>query len=511
MRYRRLFEAAQDGILILDAINGQIDDVNPYLVGLLGYTHGEMLGKKLWEVGAFADVERCKAMFAELQLQGHVRYDDMPLKTSGGTFISVEFVSTSYDCDGVQVMQCNIRDITGQRRAEAASVAKSRFLANMSHEIRTPLNAIIGLNDLLMRDAATPKQAEQMGKIADAGRHLLAIINDILDLSKIEAGQVQLETSDFHLAAVFNQVVCVIGSAAHDKGLRLEVDLASVPQWLRGDATRLRQALLNFAGNAVKFTHQGSVTLRARLLEEADEGLLLHFSVQDSGIGISADQLPRLFQDFEQADNSTTRQYGGTGLGLAITRRLALLMGGQAGAESTPGVGSTFWFTARVRRGLSAEPGVEHRAGDAPPPLAAPAGGTEVAAQLRQRHGQARILVAEDNEINRELALSWLEIAGLTADTANDGREAVLRAQEVAYDLILMDIQMPVMDGLEATRAIRALPGGTTVPILAMTANAYDEKRVLCLAAGTNDFVIKPVNVRAFHAALLRWLEPAAD
>jgi CheY-like chemotaxis protein len=380
----------------------------------------------------------------------------------------------------------------------------------MSHEIRTPLNAIIGLNDLLLREAATPRQAEQLGKVAAAGQHLLAIINDILDLSKIEAGQVQLECSDFHLAAVFDHVVSILGGAAHGKALQLTVDITAAPAWLRGDATRLRQALLNFAGNAVKFTHQGSVTLRARLLEDVDGELLLHFSVQDTGIGISADTLARLFQDFEQADTSTTRQYGGTGLGLAITRRLARLMGGDAGAESTPGVGSTFWFTARMRRGVGAEPGAADVA-LAVAPVATAAQAADVEMQLRQRHGQARILVAEDNEINRELALSWLQDVGLSADTANDGREAVQRAQAVAYDLILMDMQMPVMDGLAATRAIRALPGGAAMPILALTANAFAEEREQCLAAGMNDFIMKPVNLGALYASLLKWLEPASD
>jgi CheY-like chemotaxis protein len=273
---------------------------------------------------------------------------------------------------------------------------------------------------------------------------------------------------------------------------------------------RMRQALLNFAGNAVKFTRTGSVTLRARLLEEADGELLVHCSVQDSGIGIAAEQLPRLFQDFEQADASTTRQDGGTGLGLVITRRLAQLMGGDAGAESTLGVGSTFWFTARLRRGVAAEPGVAVAASVSAP--VAPADATEstgVQQQLSQRHGQARILIVEDNEVNRELAMAWLDDVGLSADTANDGREAVQRAQAVAYDLVLMDMQMPVMDGLEATRAIRALPGRADTPILAMTANAFEEERALCLGAGMNDFVIKPVDVNALYACMLKWLAMA--
>jgi PAS domain S-box-containing protein len=187
-RYRRLFEAAQDGILIINASSGQIDDVNPYLVRLLGYSHGEMLGKKLWEVGAFADVERCKAMFVELQAQGYVRYDDQPLKTHDGDFINVEFVSNAYDCDGVQVMQCNIRDITQQRRAETANAAKSAFLANMSHEIRTPLGAITGMAYLIRRSQVTPQQADWLTKLELAAQHLLALINAVLDLSKIESG-----------------------------------------------------------------------------------------------------------------------------------------------------------------------------------------------------------------------------------------------------------------------------------------------------------------------------------
>ncbi len=439
------------------------------------------------------------------------------LKGSRGVLVAYASETDAFDPQEVSLLEELARNLAfgikamrarGLRKAaEDASRAKSAFLANMSHEIRTPLNAIIGLNELLLRDANTPQQVALLTKAANAGQHLLAIANDILDLSKIEAGQLHLETADFQLAAVFDHVASIVGSSARDKGLQLTVDISEAPGWLRGDALRLRQALLNFAGNAVKFTQRGAVTLRARLLEETDGELLMHFSVQDSGIGVTADQLARLFQDFEQADSSTTRLYGGTGLGLAISRRLALMMGGEAGAESVPGTGSTFWFTARLGRGS----GSEADSADARSPQVVQADHDQVLTQLREQHAQARVLLVEDNEVNLELAMYLLEDAGLSADTATDGHEAVERAQTVAYDLILMDMQMPVMDGLTATRAIRALPGGSTVPIVALTANAYVEERDLCMAAGMNDFITKPVSASALYACLLKWLGQASN
>jgi signal transduction histidine kinase/CheY-like chemotaxis protein len=383
-------------------------------------------------------------------------------------------------------------------RAEGANRAKSEFLANMSHEIRTPLNAIVGLNYLLRRDGVTPEQSARLEKIDAASQHLLSIVNDVLDLSKIEAGRVQLETTNFHLSAVLDAVGSMIAESARAKGLSVEVDANAVPLWLRGDPTRLRQALLNFAGNAVKFTQTGGIALRAKLLQMQDDDLLVRFSVEDSGIGIAPEHIPRLFQAFEQADASITRQFGGTGLGLAITRRLTGLMGGDCGVDSVPGVGSTFWFTAHLRRGHGPLPAT---AVDSP---------QDTEALLRQHHRGARILVAEDNPVNQEVLLAMLHGVGLQVDVAADGEQALAMALAGGHTLVLMDMQMPVMGGLEATRRIRALPGWQTRPVLALTANAFDDDRQACLAAGMNDFIVKPMKVQALYTTLLHWLDVAA-
>ena len=396
------------------------------------------------------------------------------------------------------------RDLTvAKEAAEAASRAKSSFLANMSHELRTPISAIIGMTNLALREAGESRLGPRLLRISQTSRHLLGVINDILDLSKIEAERLVLEYTEFRLGNVLDSVFGLLGHKAEEKGLLL---LREVPEPLamrsfKGDAMRLEQVLLNLVGNGIKFTEAGRVTVRMRLETDAAEASVLYCEVEDTGIGIREADQARLFKPFEQADSSMTRKYGGTGLGLAITRRLIALMGGEISLRSEPGSGTCFTFRLVLQPAASpAEPGAE---AVRPPPDA----GAED--RLRLHFAGRRVLVVEDEPVNREVSRDLLTQVGLCVDVVEDGLSAVERVRRERYDLILMDMQMPRLNGIDATKAIRGVEGYAGVPILAMTANAFEEDRHACLAAGMNDHIAKPVEPEVLFDRLLNWLSAA--
>ncbi|NHC06511.1 c-type heme family protein [Azonexus fungiphilus] len=515
-------EQSPESIVITD-LHGTIEYVNACFVHTTGYRPHEVIGEnpRILRSGD-TPPEVYQALWETLTAGRIWRGEFNNRRRDGSAYVESAVIAPLHQEDGRITHYVAVKqDITAQKRAaaelaehrerleelvaartrelhqakeqaEQASRAKSSFLANMSHEIRTPLNAILGMAHLIRRGRLDPLQGERLRKLEGASSHLLQTINGVLDLSKIESGKLELERTEVRL----DEIVENIGSILHDKfaekGLAYSNQLPPLLPPLLGDPTRLQQALLNYLGNAVKFTAHGSIHLQVDVLAEADSRLQLRFVVSDSGIGIAADALGRLFAAFEQADNSTTRRFGGSGLGLAIVRHIARAMDGDAGAESEPGRGSRFWFTAWLDKGRPAP-------APALPPLAAESALKALAPGLR-------LLLADDEPINREITRLLLEDVGLQVDTAGDGAQALAAARERHYDLILMDMQMPVMDGLAATRAILALPGRSTVPVIATTANAFLEDKAACLQAGMVDVITKPLEPEVFYAKLHQWI-----
>jgi PAS domain S-box-containing protein len=527
----RLFTAVEqspDSIVITD-LDARIEYVNQAFVDTTGYSREEAIGQnpRVLQTGKTSK-QIYREMWESLTRGIPWRGELLNKRKDGSEYIELAHIAPIRQPDGRVTHYLAIKqNITEKRRlveelerhrhhleqlvdersaelvaardaADVANRAKSEFLANMSHEIRTPLNAIIGLSHLLAKDLHDSAQQARLSKISGAAKHLLQIINDILDLSKIEAGRLDLEANDFDPARMVMNAVELVREQAGQKDLAIVLELDALPPRVHGDALRLGQIVLNFASNAVKFTAHGQVLIRARILSAQGKDLLVRFEVSDTGIGMDEAQCSRLFQPFEQADRSTTRKYGGTGLGLAISRRLTELMGGRIGVDSVAGTGSTFWIEVPLELRAAAQASLQ----DAPRAVIERPAGCTREGGLAGVH----ILLAEDNPINREVAVAILSAAGARIDTAENGQEAVEKALASRYDLILMDMQMPVMDGLAATRLLRSRRELHELPILAMTANAFAEDRQLCIDAGMNDHIAKPVEPAILCETITRWL-----
>jgi PAS domain S-box-containing protein len=537
-RYRAAFNNSIDAVNINRLSDGVYIDINQGFLEIVGYQRDEVIGRSSLELNIWADPADRQKLVAALKTQGYCRNLEARFLRKDGSHLWGLMSASVMEVDGIACILSVTRDITvmkaereeleryrghlealveertaalviAKEAAEAASRAKSTFLANMSHELRTPMNAIMGMTHLAQRRTEDPKLKDQLGKIDQASQHLLGVINDILDISKIEAERLTLETTEFTLDRLFANLNSLTAHKAGEKGLELGFHLPPnlAGQLFGGDPLRLGQILLNLTSNAVKFTSAGRIEVRVSASETGADTTLLRFEVADTGLGVSTENAERIFTAFEQADNSTTRKYGGTGLGLAISKRLVELMGGQIGLIATPGGGSTFWFTARLQNRRGAVTSTGHLRPDGlpvPPEPTLPHASAEE--QLRSAHADSRILLVEDDPVNREVALMMLEDIKMVVDIATDGREALDRARATSYGLILMDMQMPRMNGIEATQAIRADSINCDTPIVAMTANAFEEDRQVCLDAGMNDHMGKPIKAQRLFETLLRWL-----
>ncbi len=502
-QYRILAENSRDMIVRMDGSARRLY-VSPASRDLVGYEPEALVGMIASHMihpedlpASAALLERMMAGQDKGSATHRLRHRDgrwiwveanLQLLRDPATGAPVEVLATLRDVSARRATEQALAD--AKAAAERASAAKSEFLASMSHEIRTPLTAILGFASLLADGDLAPEHRRRAAMIQDAGTSLLAIINDILDMSKIEAGKLELERIPISPAAVADAAVSILRSEAAAKGLRLALEVApDVPDWVEGDPTRLRQVVLNLLSNAVKFTAHGGVRLAIRR-EPGAPGPMLRFEVCDTGIGIAPDRQDRLFQTFSQVDRTTTRRYGGTGLGLAICKRLVEAMGGAIGVSSVEGSGSVFWFTAAL-------PGV-------------PAPVVRAAEPMRPVLQPARVLVVDDVPVNQVLVETILTGAGHHAAVVDNGAEAVEAVRSGAFDVVVMDIEMPEMDGIDATRAIRGLPApARDVPIIALTANAMADEIRRCREAGMNDHLSKPVARDQLLRAIAIWARSA--
>ncbi|MBS0346125.1 MAG: PAS domain S-box protein [Proteobacteria bacterium] len=507
---------AESGILLLDLETLRLLEFNDAACRHLGFARDELAELTLHDLQDRTEQRSAGAMIRLLQRRGGASFESLycrrdgtrrhfwisakPIEVNDRGCLSAVWSDITSQVEAnaeLERYRNHLEELVSARTAElaeardaaqAASRAKSSFLANMSHEIRTPMNAIIGLTHVLQNEIGAPRHRQQLNKVADASRHLLGIINDILDFSKMEAGKMTLESADFDVSQMLANACTLVSPKAQARKLELVSDIHGLPPVMQGDGLRIGQILLNFISNAVKFSEDGRISIKGELVRQRGETLWVRFEVRDGGIGMSAEQCARLFLPFEQADASTTRRFGGTGLGLAISQRLADMMGGTIGASSTLGQGSTFWLEVPLARSAT----------DRLPALPS--------AHVPIFNGHHHVLLAEDNPVNQEVAVALLEGIGLTFDVASDGMKAVAMAAMTPYDLILLDLQMPHLDGLETARHIRALPAHADTPIIALTASAFDEDRQNALAAGMNDHIAKPVVPEILYQTLARWL-----
>ncbi|MEO1240566.1 MAG: ATP-binding protein [Pseudomonadota bacterium] len=493
----------QNAIVAITDAKGLISFVNDKFCEISGYSREELMGSdhnilnsgahpKKFFVEMWRTIGKGRPWNGEICNRakcGRIYWVDstiIPIRGPAGEI--QRYVSIRYDItDRVSYA----RELEKRRiEAEAANISKSQFLATMSHEIRTPMNGVMGMLELILQDDL-PAEQERRALIAqESAKNLLTIINDVLDFSKIEAGQIEVETIPFNPRELIDRAVALMSTRADEKGLDLKFEMGEgIPQWLTGDPTRITQVLINLIGNALKFTEDGHVLVSAAYEKRKGKGCL-KVSVEDTGIGIPEGEQDKLFERFVQADPTTTRKYGGSGLGLAISRQLADLMGGDIGVTNTPGGGSTFWFTVQAEPSTASE--------DRRKQVRSSVG-------VDSPKGPLKILVAEDNIVNQQIMEAFLRMAGHTAKVVNNGEEAVAAVQEAAFDIILMDVQMPVMDGVAAAKAIRALASSISdIPIIAVTANAMADDRETYLACGMNDYLSKPVQSAALFEVINR-------